>query len=62
MSLRCFLGLHRPTMASIVRKGDRLHAICEACARPLIKVPPGNWRPTEPLDRPRQPFQDLGAR
>jgi hypothetical protein len=49
MSIRCFLGIHRASLASIVRKNGEYLALCETCARPLERNQDGRWIAAEPL-------------
>ena len=49
MSIRCFLGIHRASLASIVRKNGDYIALCETCARPLERNQDGRWIAAEPL-------------
>jgi hypothetical protein len=49
MSIRCLLGIHRPSLSSIARKNGQYVALCEGCARPLERAQEGRWLATEPL-------------
>jgi hypothetical protein len=49
MSIRCLLGLHRPSLASIARKNSHYVALCENCARPLKRSGDRRWAAAEPL-------------
>jgi hypothetical protein len=49
MSLRCFFGVHRPSLGSIARKNGLHIALCEACARPLERKGDERWAAAEPL-------------
>jgi hypothetical protein len=49
MMLSCLFGIHRPTVASIVRRHNGYAALCEACARPLEREHNGKWVASEPL-------------
>ncbi|HEY0115531.1 MAG TPA: hypothetical protein VGB54_07400 [Allosphingosinicella sp.] len=51
MSLKCLFGVHRPSLASIGRKGRGYVAYCDACARPLERSEGGRWEPSAPLDK-----------
>lgn len=50
MSIKCFFGVHRPSLGSIIRRDGRYRAICECCARPLERHESGRWQASEPLD------------
>ena len=53
MSLLCNLGIHKPDLRSIVRKQNRLEALCEACACRIEKGDSGRWTAAAPLlERP----------
>lgn len=49
MSLLCLFGAHRPSLASVARRGDHLVGLCEQCARPLTKSGQSKWQAAEPL-------------
>ena len=49
MSLLCLFGAHRPSLASLARRGDHLVGLCENCARPLTKTATSKWEAAEPL-------------
>jgi hypothetical protein len=49
MSLLCLFGVHRPSVASVARRGDHLVGLCEQCARPLTKTAQSKWEAAEPL-------------
>lgn len=49
MSLRCFLGVHRPSTTSIVRRPNGYGGLCETCARPLEREINGRWVASEAL-------------
>jgi hypothetical protein len=49
MSWKCALGLHRPSLVSITRKANGLHALCEGCDAPLEKNENGRWKTALPL-------------
>ena len=57
MGLKCFLGFHRPSFASIARKKQAYVALCEGCGRPLERAEGGRWQAAAPLESP----QDLTA-
>jgi hypothetical protein len=49
MGLRCFVRLHRPMLNSIVRRQDRLTALCDSCGLPIERPDGGRWTEAEPL-------------
>jgi hypothetical protein len=49
MSLRCLIGLHRPSLGSILRRRGGYAGLCEACGRPLERDEHGKWLASEPL-------------
>jgi hypothetical protein len=49
MSWKCVLGLHSPSVVSIARKADGLHALCDGCGIPLERNEDGRWRMGLPL-------------
>ena len=50
MSIRCLLGIHRPSLSSIARKNGQYVALCESCARPLERAAQeARWLAAEPL-------------
>ena len=49
MSWKCVLGFHSPSLVSISRKPDGLHALCEGCALPLDRNEEARWKPAQPL-------------
>jgi len=49
MRLRCFLGLHKPMLTSIVRKDHRFKALCDACTLPIERSEFGRWAVSAPL-------------
>ncbi len=53
MSLRCLFGIHRPLLASIVKRQHGYSALCEACAAPLERLPEGRWTPAGPVYQTR---------
>ena len=56
MNPLCQLGVHRPILASIVRKDGQLQAMCEACSEPIERRQ-NRWslaaRPTTEAVNPR---------
>ena len=55
MSLLCLFGAHRPSVASVARRGDHLVGICEHCARPLTRSVQSKWEAAEPLYAQAEP-------
>jgi hypothetical protein len=55
MSVRCLFGSHRPSLASIAKRGFGLIALCDACGRPMLKPGDGKWKVADPLDLPVRP-------
>jgi len=49
MSLRCFLGRHRPLLASISRREQGFTALCDDCGLPIERTEDGRWIASEPL-------------
>jgi hypothetical protein len=49
MSLRCFIGVHRPLLASIIERADGFHGLCEGCGLPIERGPGGRWTVEPPL-------------
>jgi hypothetical protein len=49
MSLRCFIGVHRPLLASIIERADGFHALCEGCGLPIERAPERRWTVERPL-------------
>jgi len=50
MSIFCFFGRHKPSLASIAHdKRGGLAAICEGCGSPIESVDRGPWRNAPPL-------------
>jgi hypothetical protein len=50
MSLFCFFGRHKPSIASINRRKAGGHsALCEACGLPLERGENSRWRVTDAL-------------
>jgi hypothetical protein len=49
MRWKCGLGLHTPSLITIARKRDRLHALCEGCGAPLERNAQGRWKTGRPL-------------
>jgi hypothetical protein len=49
MSLRCFFGVHRPLLTSIVRRERGFSALCDDCALPLERSSEGRWKAAAPL-------------
>ena len=49
MSLLCLFGAHRPSLASVARRGGNLVGLCENCARPLTKNAQSKRQAAEPL-------------
>ncbi|HJQ17216.1 MAG TPA: hypothetical protein VJ859_09460 [Allosphingosinicella sp.] len=43
MRLSCLFGIHRPSIASIVRRPAGYAGLCETCARPLEREESGRW-------------------
>jgi hypothetical protein len=52
MSWKCAFGVHSPSLVSIARKPDGLHALCEGCGIPLDRNETGRWRTARPLVGP----------
>ena len=52
MSLRCILGLHRPSPLSIRRNDAGLRSLCEDCGLPLQKTEGAKWVEARPLAAP----------
>ncbi|WP_106512707.1 hypothetical protein [Allosphingosinicella deserti] len=52
MSLRCILGLHRPSPLSIRRNEAGLRSLCENCGLPLQKTEGAKWVEARPLAAP----------
>ncbi|HEX8667590.1 MAG TPA: hypothetical protein VF727_04365 [Allosphingosinicella sp.] len=59
MSLKCFFGLHHPSVSSVARRGERYTGLCDSCARPLEREAVGRWVASEPLDLPREEAKGL---
>ena len=53
MSVRCFLGFHRPALNAISRRPEGYVSMCEVCARPLERTSNGRWVASAPLDQGR---------
>jgi hypothetical protein len=53
MSLRCFIGIHRPLLSGIVRRPSGYATLCESCGRPLERQERGTWVASAPLDERR---------
>jgi hypothetical protein len=49
MSLSCLIGIHRPSLASIVRRNRGYGGLCESCARPLEREENGRWTASDAL-------------
>ncbi|HEX8449023.1 MAG TPA: hypothetical protein VF652_05480 [Allosphingosinicella sp.] len=49
MSWKCALGFHSPSLVSISRKADGLHALCKGCDLPLDRNEEARWKPAQPL-------------
>lgn len=49
MNLSCLFGVHRPSLASILRRQDGYAALCEGCGRPLERRENERWTASEPL-------------
>jgi len=49
MSLRCLMGRHRPLLASILKREDRLTALCNDCGLPIERTENGRWSLSDPL-------------
>jgi hypothetical protein len=41
--IACLLGRHRPSLNSVTQRQSSLTALCEDCARPLVKEAGGRW-------------------
>jgi hypothetical protein len=54
MSLRCYFGVHRPLLTSILRRGTGFVALCDSCSMPLQRSEEGGWKAAEPLAGPSQ--------
>lgn len=54
MSLRCLLGFHRVSLATILPKARGYTGLCESCGRPLERGHASAWAASEPLDQPRR--------
>ncbi len=54
MSIRCLVGVHRPSLSAITRRNGGYATLCEDCARPLEREAEGRWAASEPLYNPRQ--------
>jgi hypothetical protein len=52
MNIKCLFGVHQPTLGSIKKKSEGYAALCEVCARPLVRTPHTGWKAAEPLDAP----------
>lgn len=51
VSLRCLLGIHRPSPASIARRPTGYTALCESCGLPLERQESRPWRAATPIVR-----------
>lgn len=49
MRLSCLFGVHRPSIASIVRRPGGYASLCETCARPLEREESGRWIASDAL-------------
>lgn len=49
MSLRCLFGVHRPLLASIVRRKEGYAALCDGCSLPIERRAEGPWKAAGPL-------------
>ena len=49
MSITCLFGMHRPSLASIIRRNRGYGGLCESCARPLERSENGRWVASSPL-------------
>ena len=49
MSLRCFLGRHRPMLTSIVSQDGGYRALCDDCSLPMTRYEDSRWVAAEPL-------------
>jgi hypothetical protein len=49
MNLKCLIGLHRPSLTTIARRGDGFTALCEGCPTPLGRRKDGHWAACSPL-------------